>query len=83
MPGLNHSRIWTFVAAVCLLTASLGGAAAAQGTAEGEVSRADVELRDQLIANQESLLNVYRCMFSIDTQIVPGGCADGRPRLGA
>ena len=82
MPGLNHSRIWTFVAAVCLLTASLGGAAAAQGTAEGEVSRADVELRDQLIANQESLLNVYRCMFSIDTQIVPGGCADGRPLMG-
>ena len=46
------------------------------------MSRADVELRDQLIANQESLLNVYRCMFSIDTQIVTGGCADGRPHMG-
>ncbi|MYE73625.1 MAG: hypothetical protein F4240_10115, partial [Acidimicrobiia bacterium] len=70
MPGLNRSRKWTFVAAVCLVAASFGGAAAAQSTSEGEVSRADVELRDQLIANQESLLNVYRCMFSIDTQIV-------------
>ena len=38
---------------------------------------ADVTARDQLIANQEALLNVYRCRFDIDTEIVPGGCADG------
>ena len=39
----------------------------------------DIIVRDQLIANQETLLNVYRCMFDVDTQIVPGGCADGVP----
>ena len=82
MPGLDLSRIGTFVVAVCLLAASLGGAAAAQDTAKAEVSRSDVELRDQLIAEQESLLNVYRCMFDIDTQIVAGGCSDGQPRMG-
>ena len=37
-------------------------------------SRRDLMERDDLIAAQESLLNVYRCRFSIDTQIVPGGC---------
>ena len=40
---------------------------------------ADIELRDALIAAQEALLNVYRCMFDIDTEMVPGGCADGQP----
>lgn len=31
-------------------------------------------MRDDLIAAQEKLLNTYRCMFNIDTQLVPGGC---------
>ena len=44
---------------------------------------ADIESRDSLIANQEALLNVYRCMFGVDTEIVPGGCADGKPTLPA
>ena len=82
MFGLGRTRKWASVVVVCLLAASFGGAVAAQDTAEGEVSRSDVELRDQLIASQESLLNVYRCMFSIDTQIVPGGCFDGQPSMG-
>ncbi len=43
----------------------------------------DVEVRDQLIANQEALLNVYRCRFNIDTQVVPGGCTNGVPSLPA
>ncbi|MDE0579596.1 MAG: hypothetical protein OXI29_06945 [bacterium] len=34
----------------------------------------DVEARDQLIANQENLLNSYRCLFEVDTEVVPGGC---------
>ena len=42
----------------------------------------DISVRDSLIVNQESLLNVYRCMFDIDTQIVPNGCVDGRPADG-
>ncbi len=48
---------------------SMSNAAGAQ-----TASRADISLRDQLIFNQESLLNTYRCLFAIDTQIVPGGC---------
>ena len=34
----------------------------------------DVAARDQLIANQENLLNTYRCRFGVDTHAVPGGC---------
>lgn len=37
---------------------------------------ADIAARDELVAAQESLLNTYRCMFSIDTEVVPGGCPD-------
>lgn len=39
----------------------------------------DLDLRDRLIADQEALLNVYRCRFEIDTVIVPGGCLNGQP----
>ncbi len=34
----------------------------------------DIESRDRLIIAQEALLNTYRCLFSTDTEIVPGGC---------
>ncbi|WP_419926281.1 hypothetical protein [Candidatus Poriferisocius sp.] len=34
----------------------------------------DVVVRDRLIADQEALLNVYRCQFNVDTQVAPGGC---------
>ena len=34
----------------------------------------DIAVRDNLIADQESLLNIYRCQFNVDTQIVPGRC---------
>ncbi len=49
-----------------------GGSAAAQ-------FMGDVAARDRLIADQEALLNVYRCRFGVDTHAVPGGCADGAP----
>ncbi|MYG93850.1 MAG: hypothetical protein F4138_02490 [Acidimicrobiia bacterium] len=39
--------------------------------AEQEMLIAD---RDVLIQAQEALLNTYRCMFSIDTELVPNGC---------
>ena len=39
----------------------------------------DVEMRDLLGFDQEALLNVYRCMFDIDTGAVPGGCEGGAP----
>ena len=43
---------------------------------------ADVEARDSLIFDQESLLNTYRCLFDVDVEVVPGGCAGGRPAGG-
>ncbi len=36
----------------------------------------DISVRDQLIADQENLLNAYRCLFNTDTELVAGGCAD-------
>ena len=37
-------------------------------------SRGEVEDRDKLIADQENLLNTYRCMFGADVDLVPGTC---------
>ena len=42
----------------------------------------DIVIRDNLIAAQETLLNVYRCRFGVDTHAVPGGCANGLPAQG-
>ena len=39
----------------------------------------DLDVRDGLIESQEALLNVYRCRFNVDTQLVPGSCIEGRP----
>ena len=69
--------------AVGLLVTSLGSAAAAQEAPSSETTLNDILVRDELIAAQESLLNVYRCMFNIDTHIVDGGCIHGQPRGGA
>ena len=53
--------------AVALAAALLAPVATAQ-------TSADIAARDQLIANQENLLNTYRCLFGVDTGVVPGGC---------
>ena len=66
--------------AVLVLAAGLGFVASS-GVAAQTV--ADVEARDRLIAEQEALLNVYRCMFGADVEVVPGGCANGTPALPA
>ena len=42
---------------------------------EGVPTSSEIEIRDQLVAAQESLLNTYRCLFNVDTEIVPDGCA--------
>ncbi|WP_419918029.1 transglycosylase family protein [Candidatus Poriferisocius sp.] len=42
-----------------------------------------ISQQEALIVAQESLLNNYRCLFDIDTQLVPGGCADSTPVLPA
>lgn len=39
----------------------------------------DVDVRDRLILSQEALLNVYRCRFNVDTEVVFGGCENGEP----
>ena len=41
---------------------------------EGVPTVSEVETRDQLVEAQESLLNTYRCLFNVDTEIVPDGC---------
>ena len=71
------------VAAVCLLVPVLAaGGAGAQPAPHGGPSLEDVELRDSLIARQESLLNVYRCLYGVDVAAVPGGCAGAEPARG-
>ena len=57
---------------------SVTNTAGAQSVSWEEVAR-----RDQLIAEQEALLNIYRCRFDIDTHLLPGGCVDGAPGLPA
>lgn len=42
----------------------------------------EIETRDTLIGQQEALLNTYRCLFGVDTEIVPGGCS-GDSSVGA
>ena len=42
----------------------------------------EVVIRDELIASQQSILNALRCQFEFETQIVPGGCVDGKPGAG-
>lgn len=49
------------------------------GVAPQNPTQQDIDVRDGLIQSQEALLNVYRCRFSVDTEIVPGGCVDGAP----
>ena len=53
-------------------------AAAPHGSARGPVASAhaveDVAQRDQLIADQENLLNAWRCSLGVDVHVVIGGC---------
>ena len=49
------------------------------GVAPGNPTQQDIDVRDGLIQSQEALLNVYRCRFDVDTEIVPGGCVGGKP----
>ena len=80
-PG-RHRALAILVAA-CLLVPILGIAGASGQEGGGEVALQEVQTRNELIAAQESLLNVYRCRFNVDTQVVPNGCVDGQPAGGA
>lgn len=62
---------------------ALGASAvSAQSASSGGFTREDIQLRDDLVAAQETLLNVYRCQFGIDIRAVPGGCTNGYPTQG-
>lgn len=69
--------------AVSLLALTLGiSGANAQSAGESGFTQEDIAIRDNLIAAQETLLNVYRCQFGLDIGAVPGGCTNGYPTLG-
>ena len=69
---------------VVVLTLFLSAVVVAGGpvSAQTAVPAEDIAVRDQLIAEQETLLNAYRCVFNVDTRVVPGGCASGQPAQG-
>ena len=81
---MTRHRRWRGVAAlaaaVALALGAAGSSASGQAPDERDARIAELEMlvadRDTLIAAQESLLNDYRCLFSVDTQLVPGGCAE-------
>ena len=74
------ARLVRLAVVVGVLAVGLGFVGVSGGSAQ---TVADIEVRDRLVADQEALLNVYRCMFGVDTEVVPGGCADGAPALPA
>ncbi len=79
----RRRTIATVIAAACLLVPVLAHTGAhAQTPPEKQPTREDIAVRDNLIADQETLLNIYRCQFNIDTHAVIGGCTDGQPTLG-
>ena len=41
----------------------------------------DIAVREEMIAAQQTTLHRLRCQFGADTQVVPGGCANGLPVL--
>ncbi len=67
--------VWAVAASflLLLLTVSVTGA---QNVTKSDFSNADIAERDNLIVAQETLLNVFRCQFGVDTEAVSGGCAD-------
>ena len=77
---------WAVV--VCGLVAALGAAAGCapkvpldMSTDGHTVTVEDIAERDELIAAQEQMLSRLRCQFDFETEVIPGGCADGIPVL--
>ena len=65
-----RARIGTLLVALAVAGLAAGPAASAQSTR-------DVRVRDRLIADQENLLNTYRCRFSVDGQFCPDSTVEG------
>ena len=59
-------------------TASSSAGGQAPDERDAQIARLQALVDDQqtLIVAQESLLNDYRCLFDIDTQLVPNGCPE-------
>ena len=72
-----NRKLAAAIAAVCMVLLGLAVAVPTAAAAGSLVE--EIEARDRLIADQEALLNVYRCMFAVDVAAVPGGCANGAP----
>lgn len=65
-----------------LVTVLANPGASAQPALGNQPTGEDIVVRDNLIADQETLLNAYRCLFDIETHLVLGGCTNGQPVLG-
>ena len=65
-------------AAALLLAILLGGGLALAQSGDSALYD-EIDARGELIIAQENLLNVYRCKFDVDTQVVPEGCTNGAP----
>ncbi|MCY3889882.1 MAG: N-acetylmuramoyl-L-alanine amidase [bacterium] len=76
------SQFCRTAAASLLVLAFCASVASAQNASSGGFTSEDVAERDNLIAAQETLLNVYRCRFGVDIGAVPGGCTNGYPTQG-
>ena len=77
-----NKKLAAAIAAVCMVLSGLAAAVPTAAAAAAPLT-AEIETRDQLIADQEALLNAYRCMFAVDVAAVPGGCANAAPALPA
>lgn len=77
----SNGRAVRRVGLALVLGLVIGGLAFAVAPTASAQTLHDIEIRDRLIADQEALLNTYRCMFGIDTQVVPGSCSNGSPAL--
>lgn len=76
----SWSRYGALAVAFALVVGMAGSSAGGQAPDERDTRITELEMlvadRDTLIAAQESLLNDYRCLFDIDTQLVPNGCPE-------
>lgn len=73
-------RYGALVVAIALVFGMAGSSAGGQAPDERDAQIASLRTlvaeQQTLITAQESLLNDYRCLFDIDTQLVPNGCPD-------
>ncbi len=73
-------RYVTLITAIALIIGMAGSSAGGQDPDERDalIARQQALITEQatLIAAQEALLNEYRCLFDIDTQLVPNGCPE-------